>query len=470
MHGGGGYLVELSDTIKSGELFLDIFEQLPHADWSEIAQDRTTYGAKGALLRALVKGSDVLRPFLERTGLGYVVPDSTLIPAAVYNYARHDPSVSAEVRAAYQWIGGRSVMIRSSAVYSEDGEHLGAGVYASYRLPKNASFELYCEAIKEVYASTETPLAQEYRRQIEFSGDEKMGIIIQEYKEGNYRESSGHINTCRFQMPGVIEVTCQRRYVPEFVEGHDNEIRNSSSVVFPFDRVRLEKQLGGGDDTLFAPFLLPSDHARDANPLHASEAGKLGLLLESYFQRPMQLEFVQAHYRTYLVQARPLPEAWCQAAHVQFPERSDFVWQGASFGVLDEELEILADDETNCERSGLVIIDSGWMASDSPAWLERVLPKKGAVWIVRPSQNMRGHIESRCAERGLVIITGELLPHDEAIEYRMELLSRLWDAYGSDVSDWLFRSDKDRPCILPPHEGMKRLRVVSNGLEARVYT
>jgi hypothetical protein len=190
MHGGGGYLLQLSDTIKGGELFLDIFEQLPHADWSEVAHDRTTYGAKGALLRALTKGAEVLRPFLEGAGLGYVVPDFTLIPAAAHDHARHDPSVSEEVRTGYQWIEGRSVMIRSSAVYSEDGEHLGAGVYASYRLPKNASFELYCEAIKEVYASTETPLAQEYRRQIDFSGDEKMGIIIQEYQEGDYRESS----------------------------------------------------------------------------------------------------------------------------------------------------------------------------------------------------------------------------------------------------------------------------------------
>jgi hypothetical protein len=270
-------------------------------------------------------------------------------------------------------------------------------------------------------------------------------------------------------MPGVIEVTCQRRHIPEFVVGHDNEISNSSSVVFPFDRFRLEKQLGGGDDTLYAPLLLPSDYTQDANPLHASEVGKLGLLLEAYFQRPMQLEFVQAQYRTYLVQARPLPEAWCQAAHVHFPERSDFVWRGASFGVLDEELVILPDDEANCERSGLVIIDSGWMASDSLAWLERVLPKKGAVWILRPSENTRGHIESRCAERGLLIITGELPPQHDTVEYRMELLSRLWDAYGSDVSDRLFKSDKDKPCILPPHEGMKRLRVVSNGLEARVY-
>ena len=470
LHGGAGYLVELSHAIDCGDLFLDIFEQLPHADWGEIAHDREIYGAKGALLRALVKGSEDLRPFLDRAGLSSVVPDFTLIPAAVYEQARHDPSVSKEVRAAYEWIEGRSVMIRSSALHSEDGEHLGAGVYASYRLPRNASFELYCEVVGKVYDSTESSLAQEYRRQIDFSGDEKMGVVIQEYQEGDHQESSGHINTCRFQMPSIIEVTCQDRYVPVFLSGHENEISNSSSVVFPLDRGRLERQIGSGGDSLYSAFLLPSDHTQDASPLFAGEVGKLGLLLEMYFQRPMQIEFVAAGYRIYLVQARPLPEAWEHAAYVQFPERSDFLWQGASFGVLDEDLEILPDDEANCERSGLVIIDSGWRASDSLAWLERVLPKKGAVWILRPSENMRGHIESRCAERGLVIITGELLPHDEAIEYRMELLSRLWDTYGSDVSDWLFRSDKDRPCILPPHEGMKRLRVVSNGLEARVYT
>jgi hypothetical protein len=467
--GGGGYLVELSDTIDGGSFALDLFTQLPHAEWDKIARDREIYGAKGAFLRALSKGVDNLRPFLDRAGLSYLVPDFTLIPAAVYDRARHDPSVSQEVRAAYEWIGGRCVMVRSSAVHSEDGEHLGAGVYSTFRLPAHASFEVYCEAVKAVYASTESPLAREYRRGIEFTGDEKMGVILQEYQEGSYQESAGHINTCRFQIPKVIDVTTQRRSIPAFVPGEANEIFNSDSVVLPLHRLMIERELGTRGDRMYSSLVLPSDHTQESNPFSVVELGKLGVILEMYFGRPMQLEFVEAQYRNFLVQARPLPESWCRSATVQFPERGDFLWQGASFGVLDDELEILGEDETNCERSGLVIIDSGWMASEYLAWLERVLPKKGAVWVLRPSEHMRGHIESRCAERGILVITGELLSHQDTFEYRGELLSRLWKAYGDDPSHWLFSADRDRPRILSPHEGMKQLRVVSDGLEARVY-
>jgi hypothetical protein len=467
-----GYsLRDLSNSTLLGEFFLKVKEKYPEIDTETLLRDKKLFGAKGAHLIALKKASEELQPFLEEIGEGFTVPDFMLLPAHLSEKEASELSSLLEIRTAYEWVAGREVMIRSSAVLSEDGEHLGAGIYTSVLFPADGDYALFCAAVAHIHASTNTPHAQEYRAQCGITAAERMGVIIQEYVNKGYERSdgAGHINTVRPQMPEICDVVEQGRYLPEFKIGAPAEIQNLDSTLVPLHRDILLQQLVGTHSNDEAALILPTDHTREYSPHQCISLAKLGLMVEWYFKTPLQLEYVTADYRTHLVQARPLPETWTMRAAVTFPERTDFVWRGMSFGVLDATLDILSDDETNHTKSGIVIFDSGYRVSDYLGWLEKVLPKNGAALIMRPSEAMRGHIESRCAERGITVMTGEMIHELNSHEYRSELLDKLWTSYGKDCSSWFFATKHREPYILGPSEKLKQLRVVSNGLEARVY-
>lgn len=463
------WLLNIANAIEAGSFFRDIFENYPKVDVEMLALNKATFGAKAAHLIALKNAAEQLKPFLEKVGEVFEVPEFTLIPADQYASFGSSPAASSEVRAAYHWIAGRRVMIRSSAVHSEDGEHLGAGVYASYLLPAGASFDTFCEVVGKVYESVNSPLAKEYRRQIGFDGQEEMGVVVQEYIEReDYRDPAGHINTVRPQMPMVCDVVSQSRYIPEYSSGEPCEIENDHSTVIPLYKHVLSEQFVGYHRTQDLCLVLPGDYTQKFDLDQACSLGKLGILVEMYFNQPLQLEYVCSNYRTCVVQARPLPKTWTDAAKITFPDREDCLWRGESFGVMDQVLEVLSDEDTNCNRTGLVILDSGFKGSNCLGWLETVMPKKGAVWLLRPSNEMRGHVESRCAERGLLVITGQLSSYVEGHESREEFLNKIWAVYGYDRSKWLF-APAFAPKVLPPSDTMRKLRVVSNGLEARIY-
>lgn len=111
------------------------------------------------------------------------------------------------------------------------------------------------------------------------------------------------------------------------------------------------------------------------------------------------------------------------------------------------------------------------MASEDLNFIESLLPKEGAVLLLQQSDSFRGHIESRCLEKGLTLITGEKLSHDEGDGRSDDVyFDRLSNAYGEEITNYMFSHMNPGPRVLPPSGKLSRLRIVSDGLEARIFS
>jgi hypothetical protein len=80
---------------------------------------------------------------------------------------------------------GKGVMVRSSALLSEDGDKIsGAGIYDSFEInEEDLSPRTLAENVLNVYASVNSSRAREYRK-INGLGDEQMEVVIQELSDG----------------------------------------------------------------------------------------------------------------------------------------------------------------------------------------------------------------------------------------------------------------------------------------------
>ncbi len=459
-------LYQLYEVISQFKKLADLIENMPSASPEVIEADRLRYGAKGAYHIALQRAVGELEQQFSQAGICVEFPDFTLIPADQSVEYRDAPEQSADVCTAYQWIEGREVILRSSAVYSEDGASLGAGIYTSVVLRRNAPLAEFCQAIKFIYDSLDSDLALAHRERIGFSGEELMGIVVQEWIEPiGSRDVMGHINTVRPQMATVCEVCAQERFVPTFTEDDKLEIQNNDSELVPFRRSQMFLNLISGDE--FGA-LIPNDYTKNLDTLLAASIAKLGVVLELYFKTPLQVEYVQSGGFLYPVQARPLPAAWLEAHQVKMPMEENYIWRSRSFGVIDEVLDVLPADENNWRKKGVVIFDSSKYGSEYLAWLERVMPGKGAVVVLRSKDSGAGHIESRCAERGVVLISGDMIL-GEGVRNRGEYLTVMEDLYGSPFRKKLFEPSQKKPLVLEPNERFNKLRVVSTGFEARIF-
>jgi hypothetical protein len=213
--------------------------------------------------------------------------------------------------------------------------------------------------------------------------------------------------------------------------------------------------------------MVPSDDTTYLNTSLASSIAKFAAVLELYFKAPLQVEYVQSGGVLYPVQARPLPAAWLEPHQVTMPIEDNYIWRSKSFGVIDELLDVLPADENIWLKKGVVIFDSSKYGSDHLGWLERVIPGKGAVMVLRSKDDGTGHIESRCAERGVVLIFGDMIAGGHESE-RRDYFEKIEEVYGSPFREELF-TNCQRPLVLEPNERFSKLRVVSTGFEARVF-
>lgn len=80
---------------------------------------------------------------------------------------------------------GKSVMVRSSAVLSEDSDRFsGAGIYDSFKIGADElTPDALLDTVLKVYASVNSDRAKQYRRNNNLS-DERMEVIIQEFAGG----------------------------------------------------------------------------------------------------------------------------------------------------------------------------------------------------------------------------------------------------------------------------------------------
>lgn len=393
------YLKELHPQLVARERIELALNNLGEIDTAELAQLRAQYGSKAAALLCFEKKLSALKGTLETINhsIEVNIPPFIVVATDMFEAWLNDPALFMELcettraqalnlqtRKAQSGLA-RLVVVRSSAVKSEDGEeHSGAGVYTSVAVdPRdNAAFQ---QAVEAVYKSTHSEAALSYQRRIGVT-DELMGLVIQEYQEeikGGFAEKVfyGHANS-RGANPNLLEL-------------------HMDQGTLLYDRLAVE-------NTLFYQRRVGQNREEllHSAPEHGSglykAAGKTAdvphavLLAERLFKRPMQVEFVNGS----IVQVRPLQISSPEQV-IEFPTDLEPTVDCAAAGFGDMELEKLDEREDNSDRIGFVVFwqEYEFTINDNHAGYD-AFPKEGAVVIFNPSSS--GHIQAICREKGLM--------------------------------------------------------------------
>ncbi len=432
-----GAFREIIEAIKRNENEFAIQDRLGHFDLENFEKEKGVYGAKGAFLAVLdkLKEDGYFRDML--------VADFIRIPVDVFSKWENKESVLSELLAYYDEFvkthQGKKIIVRSSAVYSEDNENsTGAGIYKSIVIPENASRMDFVKAVLEVYKSTNSEIAINYRKEKGIAKPEKMGLVIQEHIPSD-DNTKGYVNSVMHNVPELLDIVYDSGLRPvitkdqlaEMVDLHDPR----NIFHYQFDLRRKFTHL-------------------------IEEIASLTLKLERYFGFPIQIEFIEAdrdnmdnpQYGTFILQARFLPKEFGKKIEVNFPEGIEPIFEGRGLGAMDLELNVLDNKDDNREKEGVVIFSKSKFSSEFENEIMEALPKSGAVIILGGSRKDGGHIETLCAEKGVSVIFSE---HIDYSSDRMLMLGISNERYGIPrVRDL---------------DGFKKVRVVSNGLEGKVY-
>lgn len=416
--------------------------KLPSKDQDRFEQLRFQYGAKSANLILLSELVDQInkakgRDFDSRLA----VPAFRVVPVDSYRAWREGKLLDGDLQSYYNWASNlpkdriwgsdeemkADYIVRSSAVFSEDGANItGAGIYESVRVFGGATFQEFKDAVTKVYESVNSPRALVYRIQHGID-EEEMGLLIQKYITPDTRfmhnqSEQGYMNSRLAGVPELMEIV---------TETSRNFVRRKT-VDFT-----LGMRVGRNEDVFDDVHHFPPDQYK-IRPTLPIKVAQFTSIIERIWGRDIQVEFVVDGFDVNFVQVRELPEdTFSQVPEVKFPDEPA-IHIGASIGTGDLDLQVLDDEEDNSEETGAVVFPSNFMFSMGDNSYR--LPKAGVVIIADTnSEGRNGHIQTLCAERGLVcVFPGEY--------------------------------EEDRP-TLRYHElsRMKRVRVVSNGIEARVY-
>lgn len=267
------------------------------------------------------------------------VPSFTTVPVSVYEKWTTGTKITEDVIAVRDWIKengqDKRYIVRSSAVYSEDGEHTGAGIYESVLLPANFSTSDIYRAMKLVYESTTSERAQEYQAFVGVE-HELMGLLVQEVPEDAVDQAG--LVTINTVMPGVSQLAdyaIEEGIHPlEPIVGESYRRRHT----LPLSRSGMHLEFGSdyASNTPQAPrFHVPPD-----TKIHGLRdiwaATQAALFAETVLGRPVQTELVMSprEYKAYLVQARPLPEDLLVDQPFEgFPDEEEVWYDGGGVGV-----------------------------------------------------------------------------------------------------------------------------------------
>lgn len=427
---GNGYTYPLPEVarlaVASGKLQQRV--QGIVAEIDPVRTDVGRYGAKGANLLKMQTVLEGLRPGEDDALARVSIPSFTIVETDAFRVWRDSGSVDIATEAVLEWMrtqehDGR-YLARSSAVYSEDGEHMGAGIYESVIINASTSPEEIANALVRVYESVDSPAALAYRQEVGVDSEE-MAVVVQQ--EAEYRDPDGGYVTYNTQtphQPNLSDYKIQRGSHPLDAAAS----RYASEHSLPFDRNGVALEFGSTftQREISAPrFHVPPDTRfhRVWNTWAASQAAMLG---EVVLGGPVQAEMVVEAGRAHLVQVRPLPPAMLEPVSFSgFPADKEPWFVGRSVGVLDgveatvlqvsepgivrEELEweqgnLLIDVPGSHGMSGVADGLRSLMMGMSPEQRSRVIihvplpPRYGS------DVSGMGHLETMAAELGVSLI------------------------------------------------------------------
>ena len=345
-------------VIETRLQFLEALESTPLPSEAERLRLTETYGAKAANLilmnayfEPLVEQMSGLRNNFTKT---LRIPHFMPIEASLYEEwiecGSISPPLLQQTKDFISQAPGQCI-IRSSAVYSEDGEYMGAGVYDSVLLSLYPSDEEITAAITAVYESVDTSSAKAYRNAAGLTEKEKMGLVIQQLAFGGQESKQGFANSvaahnhnlCEYSLEGTVES-------------------------FPFSRAGMLGQIGtdfssagSRESPLF--FVPPDTKVIDTYEVWAT--AQLLAFSELVLGKPVQIEYaIAADHTVALLQARPLPEDWLNERQFEgFPEdRAAFFSGRSGYTINGQELTVEADSASIVPKKipTLYVLSGSW--------------------------------------------------------------------------------------------------------------
>ncbi len=428
-------LVEISEEIRIEKFRLDELLNGKTVNKEKLKEYISLYGAKSGHLQSL-KDHPEISKMIE-------IPDFEKIPVMIFNKWKVGGQISEDLKPYFDWVSERSVMVRSSAVYSEDGKDItGAGIYDSLLFKANGSIEDFEKIVIKIFESTDSKKAIAYREKNNVETEE-MGILLQEFIEDYDVSHYGYANSVLKNVPGLMDI---------HLSGYDmNFLAIREIVEAQLARTKTWESLW--------------HYQIDSKKVDIYEKNTVENLtamiykVVHFFQEEGQFEFAipfDSDGRAYglkLFQFRPLPKSYLEPLSVDFPEQ-DSLFEGRALGVFDEELEILCNKSDNSKEKGMVVFESSEFTSMGYKLNDSSFPRAGVVVVLGRSTENSGHIETLCAEKGLNLIfnDGCTLMH-ESIGMGFGFGSND-EAYGERITDF---------------KGHKKVRAVSDGLNGKIY-
>lgn len=436
----GHFLKNSLEAFQLMEFEEVVHDTLPPINHAQVRSDTLSYGAKNANLLEIQRKLDSFRMLMKRVKVSLEIPRFAAVPASLYESYMRGENIDVELRTWYEWMGGEAVHVRSSAVYGEDNEHVtGAGVYDTVEVAEGADFASFKSAVEQVYRSVESETAVRYRTENNIQEQEKMGLTLMKTLYSGASEK-GYGNSSRAYAPTLMDVVTEDGQRPIFMKETIKEIFSQNGDSF------LDPQFYQVDTINYTHSRLDGQQA----------AAYLMLLLEQSYGRPVQLEFVGDERNMHILQTRILPAIHSSQAAFPFPDAKP-MGKWSCLGLLDRELDILPHSRANRDKDGLVVFRGSFHGSNTRP--ELYFPGSGAVLVLSRSKQMSGHIETLCLEKGLTCLF--VSPMDDRSD-----CPNVEVEYSSSVSDEI--AAEDMPNVLS-FNGLERVRVVANGIEARIY-
>ena len=432
---------EISTILQKSEFEMKFQKTIGCINTEVLETEKRIYGAKGANLEMVLKVIQEIQDNLSLKDHCFI-PDFKRISTSVYKNWKNGENIRNELAPFFQWINQRKVMVRSSAVHSEDNENTtGAGIYESVPLDGYATIDKFENAIITVFKSVDTEKAKNYRAINGIKEDEEMGIVLQEFVPLHQDDRKGYTNTVRRSVPELMEIVFDNGFRPLITR----------------DILKQQCVTKSDRPSIYHYQIDSKKYKSVASSIRG--LSMISFLLEKYYDQPLQIEFILVkeesessiqNMKIALLQTRFLPHTFLESAKIEFPSKEEALFEGAAVGIIDSTFNILPNDADNSESEGVVIFKSSRFGSACDIFSDCNFPKKGVVLVLGPSREGYGHIETLCAEKGLILIFNE--------EYQ-----------SSQEGPRLDHKSDYRKTKIDNLQGHKTVRVVSNGLLGKIY-
>lgn len=306
-------------------------------------ENHQRFGAKAANLLHIQAMLDELRKSGHSLTDVLSIPPFMAIDTDVFRRWQSGERITQTVLDVVSWMteqdSSKAYLLRSSAVHSEDGEHMGAGVYESALVEPPLRPRDVLMALRHVYHSTHSPKAQLYRQAIGVE-DEAMGVVVQQAGAPDYYGEHTMV-TFNTMMPGAPRLADYTIEVGDHPLSRTDESSGARRSTLHLDRNGMFLDFGVQD--AMAEYDAPRFHTPPDVKKHFIRDSwytiQAGILAERLFGQPVQIEGVLQDDGIQLVQARPLPDRMLEPEpFVGFPEydKDDELWyKGRGVGVIN---------------------------------------------------------------------------------------------------------------------------------------